>query len=253
MTLNPVLTYGRFKVTSSIVITMSLEFSTLRAEGRNIRQSTEVNWFSKVNSHWCGRHARKTCWWLLACRFEQKSFSFVLWLHKVHSIERKTSQRIHVVRGEIDKCSNDYQTRSCVALRLTKIGKAAQNREKQEWNNEKPKLDNARRLRGIYFIDLDDQDYKTAFKNANKNLERPMAATMPCKRKAQTSTAKVAAKQEIATQKIPNTIYGCIVESQESTRQRLEPWTSNGRSSRQFWHGIWKKSRARRRLFSKHK
>ena len=29
----------------------------------------------------------------------------------------------------------------------TKIGKAAQNREKQEWKNEKPRLDNARRLR----------------------------------------------------------------------------------------------------------
>ena len=33
----------------------------------------------------------------------------------------------------------------------TKIGKAAQNREKQEWAKEKPKLDNAGRLRGIYF------------------------------------------------------------------------------------------------------
>ena len=38
----------------------------------------------------------------------------------------------------------------------TELGKAAQNREKQEWAKEKPKLDNARRLRGIYFIDPDD-------------------------------------------------------------------------------------------------
>ena len=42
----------------------------------------------------------------------------------------------------------------------TKIGKAAQKREKQEWANEEPNLDNARRLRGIYFIDLDDEEYK---------------------------------------------------------------------------------------------
>ena len=41
-----------------------------------------------------------------------------------------------------------------------KIGKAAQNREKQEWAKEKPKLDNARRLRVIYFIEPDDQDHK---------------------------------------------------------------------------------------------
>ena len=42
----------------------------------------------------------------------------------------------------------------------TKMGKAAQKKEKQEWKNEEPKLDNVRRLRGIYFIDPDDQDYK---------------------------------------------------------------------------------------------
>ena len=34
----------------------------------------------------------------------------------------------------------------------------AQNREQQEWRNEKPKLDNARRLKGIYFIDPDDEE-----------------------------------------------------------------------------------------------
>ena len=42
----------------------------------------------------------------------------------------------------------------------TKIGNAAQNRKKkQEWAKEKPKLDNARKLRGIYFIDPDDRKY----------------------------------------------------------------------------------------------
>ena len=41
----------------------------------------------------------------------------------------------------------------------TKIGKAAQKREKQEWAIEKPKLDNAWRLRGIYFIDREDGEF----------------------------------------------------------------------------------------------
>ena len=41
----------------------------------------------------------------------------------------------------------------------TKISNAAQNREKQEWAKEKPKLDNARRVRGIYFLDPDDREY----------------------------------------------------------------------------------------------
>ena len=82
----------------------------------------------------------------------------------------------------------------------TQIWKAAQKREKQGWANEKPKLDNARRLTGIYFIDLDDQDQRETLKNAMRQLERPMAAAMPCKRKRSTSTTKVAAKPEIAFQ-----------------------------------------------------
>ena len=86
---------------------------------------------------------------------------------------------------------------------LTQIGKAAQNREKQEWAKEKPKLDNARNIRGIYFIDPDDEGYKEILKNARRNLERLVAAAMPCKRKAQTSTTKMVAKQEIAPGKIP--------------------------------------------------
>ena len=41
--------------------------------------------------------ARETCRWLLECRFEQKLVIFVESLHKIHSIERKTFQRIYVV------------------------------------------------------------------------------------------------------------------------------------------------------------
>ena len=50
----------------------------------------------------------------------------------------------------------------------TKIDKAAQHREKQECKNEKPELDNARRLRRIYFIDFDGQYYKETLKNARR-------------------------------------------------------------------------------------
>ena len=46
----------------------------------------------------------------------------------------------------------------------TKICKAAQNRDEQEWAKEKPKLDNARMLRGIYFIDPEDKEYSKFYK-----------------------------------------------------------------------------------------
>ena len=64
----------------------------------------------------------------------------------------------------------------------TKIGKAAQSREKQEWKHEKPKLDNARRLRGIYIIDPDDHEYKETLKMRRENWKDLWTIdTMPCK------------------------------------------------------------------------
>ena len=53
--------------------------------------------------------------------------------------------------------------------------------EDHKWSNEKPKLDNARRLRGIYFIDFEEKEFKETIENARKKLETPMAPAMPCK------------------------------------------------------------------------
>ena len=58
---------------------------------------------------------------------------------------------------------------------------ASKPKEKQKWAIEKPNLDNARRLRGVYFIDLDDEEFKDIMKNARRKLENPMPAAMPCK------------------------------------------------------------------------
>ena len=65
-------------------------------------------------------------------------------------------------------------------------GKAAQKREKQEWAIAKPKLDNARQLRDIYFIDSEDGEHKETIKNARRKLEVPMDAAMPCKKGTKT-------------------------------------------------------------------
>ena len=56
--------------------------------------------------------------------------------------------------------------------------------KKQDWAVEKPKLDNAGKLRGIYFIDPEDEEHKETIekkKNARKKLETPMEAATPCK------------------------------------------------------------------------
>ena len=54
----------------------------------------------------------------------------------------------------------------------SKMGKAAQEREKQEWANEKPELDNARNLRGIYFIDPEDGEYKETHQKRKKSWKQ---------------------------------------------------------------------------------
>ena len=61
------------------------------------------------------------------------------------------------------------------------MGKHAKLKEKQKWSNEKLHLENARKLRGIYFIDPEDNKFKETIKNARKKLETSVALAMPCK------------------------------------------------------------------------
>ena len=50
------------------------------------------------------------------------------------------------------------------------MGKNAKLKEKQKWSEEKIHLDNARKLRGIYFIDPEDKEFKETIKNARKKV-----------------------------------------------------------------------------------
>ena len=61
------------------------------------------------------------------------------------------------------------------------MGKNAKLKEKQKWSNEKLHLENARKLRGIYFIDAEDKEFKETIKNARKKLETSVAPAMPYK------------------------------------------------------------------------
>ena len=54
-------------------------------------------------------------------------------------------------------------------------------KEKQKWSEEKIHLENARNLRGIYFIDPEDTEFKETIKYARKKLETSVAPAMPCK------------------------------------------------------------------------
>ena len=98
-----------------------------------------------------------------------------------------------------------------------KLGRNANLEERQKWSNERPKLDNARRLRGIHFIDPEDKEFRETIKNARKKSETPMAPAMRCKTSKKSKHGETRGKAKEFKSK-----FACILEASESTRLRME-------------------------------
>ena len=135
-------------------------------------------------------------------------------IHEVHVVQRETSSRIC---GGPGKRLEEIQatTRPDYLWPEIWIGtsKAAKKKEKQGWAMEIPKLNNARKLRRINFIDPEDGEYKETIKNARKILEVPMEATMPCKigtrKRARKSRETVASESHQLSQENQDCLY-CV-------------------------------------------
>ena len=103
-------------------------------------------------------------------------------IHKIRSTKGKATRRIHTVRGETYEKNKQH-------LVLMMYGQICGNlcpmqrkkKAKQRWVVEKPKLENARQSRGIFFIEPNNEEFKLTVKAARRKLEVPMPATMPCK------------------------------------------------------------------------
>ena len=93
------------------------------------------------------------------------------------------------------------------------MGKHAKLKEKQKWSNEKLHLENARKLRGIYFIDPEDKEFKETIKNARKKLETSVAPAMPCK--TMKKNCGSGGSNKIKTK------LACILEADEATRMHM--------------------------------
>ena len=137
-------------------------------------------------------------------------------LDKICSIKGKATGRIHMVRGETDQETKISRPDSVRPDMWKHMSDAAKKKAKQRWAIEKPKLGNARLLRGIFFIEPEDEEFKHTMKAARGKLEIQMPAALPCKTptNCRGETCRNVGKHK--------TKYACVVDADESTRPRLE-------------------------------
>ena len=124
----------------------------------------------------------------------------------------KATWRVHVVGRRLTR----KQTTSRPDNVRPDMSDAAKSKAKQKWAIEKPKLDNARQLRGIFFIEPEDEEFKHTMKNVCRKLEIPMSAAMPWKtpRNCRGETCRSIGKHKAK--------HACSVDADESMRIRLE-------------------------------
>ena len=77
-------------------------------------------------------------------------------------------------------------------------------------------LENARKLRGIHFIDPEDKEFAEIIKNARKKLELPTATAVPCKRTHSRNGVTCVQKDDHKSK------LTCTLEADESKRLRMK-------------------------------
>ena len=156
----------------------------------------------------------------MECGRESKLIRFLERTHKVHFIEKRNLQKGFLWSGSrLTNIQASTTPENVWPEVWTKIGNAAQNREKQEWANEKPKLEHARRMEGICFIDPEDGEYKRNLQIARREVGSSNGCGKGTKKHFEFQETE---EKSCESNKIPKTKLACIVVAHESTRQRLE-------------------------------
>ena len=82
------------------------------------------------------------------------------------------------------------------------LARNAKLRGKHKWAIEKPKLDNARRLRRIYFIDPEDMEFKEIMKNARRKWKHQWLQPCLARHAKKTSMGRPVARLTISSQNL---------------------------------------------------
>ena len=112
---------------------------------RNIPYSIEIHWCNKVYSHWSGRHARKRVDDKRNVDLDRSLSDSWKEFTKFTLLKEKTPKGYMWSGERLTKIQATTRPENLWPEVWSKMGKAAQKKEKQEWANEKPKFDNARK------------------------------------------------------------------------------------------------------------
>ena len=145
---------------------------TLRAERRAVPNTTPIGACCQTDKHDIGCVAGKSHRRLMvAGRHRGRGLVSLRSQYRAGSLQNVTrcpgrdSQRFKQHPGPITYGQKDGQV----------CRKSAQQKEKQRWTGEKSKLDNARGLRGIWYMDPDDMEVQDIMKN---ELKSPLESAM---------------------------------------------------------------------------
>ena len=150
--------------------------------------------------------------WLLERGWRKRIVRCMDRLHKIHLLNERPPDGFSWSGIETYEETNNLKTRQCMARYVEAYAWCS-----EHWRAiEKPKLDNARQLRGFFFIEPENEEFRHIINNARRKLELPMPAAMPCKTPANCNgeTCRTIGKRK--------TKFACIVDADESMRIRLE-------------------------------
>ena len=214
MTLKPEMTSGQSKVTSFIVITSNLEFSsTCRKKKHSQSHWNTLTWpglvdvlqESRIHDHWSVYVDRKLSdsW----TRFTK----FLLF-------ERKPSKGFMCGGKRLAKIEGTTRPDCVWPDMVSGMSEAGM----VHWRAEARKCSKSER--NFFFIDRAAGKHEEAIKNARKKLEIPKEAAMPCKlrTKQRPNKSRETDDETKSCNTIQQTKHACIVEAHQSTRKLLE-------------------------------
>ena len=134
--------------------------------------TTEVHRRYQNNTYVTGCIVGQTCWWVLERGWRSRIVRCMDRLHGIHFIEWKATWRIYMVRGGLTWKQTTSRPDNIWPDMWKHVSDASKRKEKQKKSAiEKLKHDNARRLRGIYFIYPADEEFKNIMKNVRGKLK----------------------------------------------------------------------------------